>query len=61
MNAPINILRRGLMVGSAISLLFAIAGCIGLAASFIKPALGIIELYRIANLTRTAGFCVLGS
>jgi hypothetical protein len=43
-----------------ISLLVAIAGCIGLAASFVKPTLDLHELYRISSLARTAGFWFLG-
>jgi hypothetical protein len=61
MNASTDMLRRVVTVGFAISLLVAIAGCTGLAASFIKPTLDLHALYRIASLTRTAGFCLLGS
>jgi hypothetical protein len=61
MKASSDILRRSLIVGSTISLLVAIASCIGLAAPFIKPTLDLHELYRISSLTRTAGFCFLGS
>jgi len=60
MNASSDILRRSLIVGSAISLLVAIASVMGLAASFIKPTLDLHSLYRMSSLTRTAGFCFLG-
>jgi hypothetical protein len=60
MNSSNDILRRALIVGSTISLLVAIASCIGLAASFIKPSLDLHELYRISNTSRTAGFYFLG-
>jgi uncharacterized membrane protein len=61
MNASSDMLRRAVAVGSAISLLVAIASCVGLAASFIQPDLGLPKLYRIASLTRSVGFCFLGS
>jgi len=54
-------LGRALSLAFAISLLVAIASCIGLAASFIKPILDMHELYRIASWTRTAGSWFLGS
>lgn len=61
MKASTDTLRRAVAVGSTISLLVAIASCVGLAASFIKPNLALPELYRVASSTRTAGFCFLGS
>lgn len=53
-------LRRALGVGSMIALPFAIASCVGLAASFVKPAVDLHELYRISNLARTTSFWFLG-
>jgi uncharacterized membrane protein len=61
MNTSTDILRRALIVGSTISLLVVIASCIGLAASFVKPALDLHELYRISSVARTASFWFLGS
>jgi len=61
MNTSTDILRRALIVGSTISLLVVIASCIGLVASFVKPALDLHELYRISSLARTASFWFLGS
>jgi hypothetical protein len=52
-------LRRALLAASAISLPIVIASCIGVAASFIQPTLDLLDLYRVASLTRTAGFCFL--
>ena len=52
--------RRALIVASTISALVAVASCIGLAASFIRPSLDLYELSRISTLIRTAGFCFLG-
>ena len=60
MNASSNTLRRARIAGFAIALLVAIASCFGLAASFLKPSIGLFELYRIASFTRTAGFWFLG-
>ena len=60
MNASTTILRRALIVASRISVLVAIASCIGVAGSFIRPTLDLHYLYRISTLTRTAGFCLLG-
>jgi hypothetical protein len=54
-------LRHGLIVGSILSLLVAIASSIGLAASIVQPALDLHELYRLSTLTRTIGFCFLAS
>ena len=60
-NASTDKLRLAVTLAFAISVLVAIASCIGLAASFIQPPLDLHELYRIANWTRTAGFWFLGS
>jgi hypothetical protein len=60
MNASTVMLRGVAIVGFAISLLVAIASCIGLAASFVKPALDLQELYRISSLTRKGSFLFLG-
>src|SRR5229473_2115516 len=60
-DASTHKLRRALSLAFAISLLVAIASCIGLAASFIKPILDLHKLYRIASWTRTAGSWFLGS
>ena len=60
MSASPDALRRILIGGAAISLPVAVAACVGLAASFIQPTLDLRELYRIATLTRGAGFFFLG-
>jgi hypothetical protein len=60
MKASDNTLRRVLIAGSAISLLVAVASCVGLAASFIQPALETHDLYSAATFTREAGFFLLG-
>jgi len=59
-NPSTGIFRRVLIAVSIVSSLVAIASCIGLAASFLKPSMGLFELYRTASLMRTAGFWFLG-
>lgn len=61
MNTSSDTLRRALIVGSILSLLVAIASSIGLAASFVQPALDLHKHYRISTLTRTISFCFLAS
>jgi hypothetical protein len=61
MSSSSAFLRRALIVASTISVLVVFASCIGVAGSFIRPTLGLHQLYRISTLTRTAGFCFLAT
>jgi hypothetical protein len=54
-------LRRLGTLGLLVSLLVAIASCVGLLASFLEPTLELPHLYRISTLTREIGFCMLAA
>lgn len=53
------IFRRALVLATTMSGLVVFASCVGVAVSFIKPTMGLPQLYRISSLTRTIGFCFL--
>jgi hypothetical protein len=61
MNASTDILRRAAAAAFVIAVLVALASCLGLAISFVKPTLELHKLYRVSSLARTAGFWFLGS
>lgn len=61
MNPSASILRRALIVASSMSVLVLLAGCTGIAGSFLRPTMDLNQLYRIATFTRTASFCFLAA
>jgi hypothetical protein len=61
MTASKDTLRRLATLALVVSLLVAIASCVGLLASFVEPALELSHLYWISTLTREIGFCMLAA